>query len=228
MLALQCPSNHLQLPGEILGKIKGIKETREANAVLQSPPAPESPARCVLPSPALPAQVQPRGQAAAPALSPRVPGVASGESFDQRRQDGRPAPPIPIPSLNVGSLICRCRARAEENTREHQSPVAQDVEHRALQRLCSSLSAPAPPLSGTSGAAPAQPCCTPSLCGHPKVGKDNLAATIEVRAQAMAAGDLPAFYHSILPIYSGSAELPLWGSGAVPPERISAQVSEAS
>lgn len=161
MLALQCPSNHLQLPGEILGKIKGIKETREANAVLQSPPAPESTARCVLPSPALPAQVQPRGQAAAPALSPRVPGVASGESFDQRSQDGRPAPPIPIPSLNVSSLICRCRERAEENTRVRGS-----INHRWHRMWSTAPSRGFAPASQRrprlSAAPPAQPRHSPA------------------------------------------------------------------
>lgn len=105
-------------------------------------------------------------------LSPRVPGVTCGESSDQSSQEGGPALPIPTPSLNVSSLIRRCREREQSKTRgyqgaSHPSAVAQDVEHRALQRLRSSLSAPAPPLTGTSSAAPAQPCCSPSLWGHP-------------------------------------------------------------
>lgn len=59
-----------------------------------------------------------------PGPSPRVPGATSGDSFDQSRQEGGPALPIPTPSLNVSPLICRCRQGAGEKRgcREHQSP----------------------------------------------------------------------------------------------------------
>lgn len=94
----------MQLPGEALGKKNGNKRKQRSKCRPPEPPsAPESPAR---------AAAQGQGQGATPGLSPRVPGVTSGQSFDQ---EGGPAPPTP--SLNVSSLIRTCRERAEENGR---------------------------------------------------------------------------------------------------------------
>lgn len=111
MLALECRSNRSRLPGEALGKITGRKRKQRSKLHPSEPPcAPESPARCLLPSPAaLPAQVQLQGQVAAPGA---VPGVTSGDSFDGSRREGG-VPPIPTPSLNVSSSICSCREREQ-------------------------------------------------------------------------------------------------------------------
>lgn len=215
MLASECPSNHSQLPGEALGKNNGNKRKQRSQCRPPEPPvhlrAP--PGACCPRQPlfALPAQVQLQGQAAAPALSPRVPGVTSGDSFAQSIHEEGPAPPIPTPSLNVSSSICRCR----EGERRKNARARGSINQRRRRMRSTAPSRGSAPLTGTSSAAPARPCCTPSLRAHPKAGEDNLAAR-----------DLPAFCHSILPIYSGSAELPRWDSGAVPAQRISAQVSQ--
>lgn len=79
-----------------------------------------------------------QGQTDASSTVPTCPWLSSlGESFDQRRQAGCPAPRHLNPSFNVSSLICRCRGESREKhkgRRDNQSPVAQDVEKRALQR----------------------------------------------------------------------------------------------
>lgn len=102
-----------------------------------------------------------------------VPGVTSGDSFDgSRREGGGPPDPDPIPQCQLIDLQLSGERAEEkrEGTGEHQSAVALDVEHRALQRLRSSLSAPPPALLQL-------------LWAHPKLGEDNLAAIIEVKAQ---------------------------------------------
>lgn len=77
------------------------------------------------------------------------------------RRGSRSPDPIPQRQLIDSQMSAESRGK-REGTREHPSRVAQDVEHRALQRLrsssrCRHRLSPAP-----------QPCCTPSPWGHPK------------------------------------------------------------
>lgn len=151
----------LAAPGGGPRKNKGNKRNQRSKLGPSEPPprAPESPARLLPPPPAAPpAQVQLQGQAV---LSPRVPRVTSGDSFDRGRQERRgPAPPIAIPQRQLIDLRMSGGRRGKKARAGGSINQRWNVEHRALQRLRSSLSeptslSPAPPaLLQPSPAAP--------------------------------------------------------------------------
>lgn len=91
---------------------------------------------------------------------PRVSPVPHlGRALIRAGRRGVPLPrPHPIPQRQlIDSQTSGGSRGGGRGAREHPSPAAQDVEHRALQRLRSSLSAPAPPLSGASSTARLHP-----------------------------------------------------------------------
>lgn len=120
-------------------KNKGNKKNRKANDVLQSPSAPESPRNFTHHADLCPSPTS-RVSVMAPRCphSPSLPAPAEG--FDQRQQAGTLLQ-APGPILQCQLIDLQMSGESTEKHkggRDDQSPVAQDVEKRALQRawLC--------------------------------------------------------------------------------------------